>query len=373
MDILFYTNIPTPYRTYFYNKLFEHFPRFQVWYQRDNAPYRSWKLEDFKMMHPHFNGNGVYFKIRGFHFFSSIRLIVKLLSSRPKLIILGLGWNDIDALIIIFLKKVGVLKCQICFWSEANHLTLGAKNDYLLKRIIRAFIYNRLELHIRSGRMTEITLNKWGVKQQNFIRLPNCIDEGVFSKKHERKQDANSIVILIAARIIERLKGIINFLDAIPIEIYSKIVIKIAGDGEDMLLLRDYINNRKIFSSVVLLGEIQPEMLSSEMSRADIFCLPSFSDPSPLVITEALCAGLPLLISDQCGNHYESVRYGHNGRIFNPYNKLDILEALEYMICNRKRLIEMGANSRMIYYNEIAATKIINDFLTDISEKCDIK
>ncbi len=213
MDILFYTNIPTPYRTFFFNKLCKFIPNIEVWYQRGGVPYRPWSIVNLEMKHKYINGEGVYYKLRGFHFFTSLKLLRKLLTVRPKLIVLGLGWNDIDALIIIVFSKLGLIQSTICFWSEANYLTNGARNDNILKYIARRFVYNQLDVHVSSGEMTEITLNRWGVKKQTYIRLPNCIEEETFQNLETASGEPdNSIKILIAARIVEKLKGIINFL-----------------------------------------------------------------------------------------------------------------------------------------------------------------
>jgi glycosyltransferase involved in cell wall biosynthesis len=108
------------------------------------------------------------------------------------------------------------------------------------------------------------------------------------------------------------------------------------------------------------------------MEQADIFCLPSFSDPCPLVINEALCAGLPLLISDHCGNHYESVKNGINGIVFNPFDKLEIRTALEYMIKDHNNLKKMGRESKIIYHSKMSSDIIIRNLINDIKSITEI-
>jgi hypothetical protein len=69
-------------------------------------------------------------------------LIKKIIKAGDIELILALSWNDLDVLILSFLKKFGIIKAKLHFWSEANHLTNGARNDNSLKKIIRKFVYN---------------------------------------------------------------------------------------------------------------------------------------------------------------------------------------------------------------------------------------
>jgi galacturonosyltransferase len=59
---------------------------------------------------------------------------------------------------------------------------------------------------------------------------------------------------------------------------------------------------------------------------------PAQKDPSPLVVIEALNAGLPIAVSLQTGNCPEAVEDGRNGFIFNAYEDEDIARAFEKII-----------------------------------------
>ncbi len=50
---------------------------------------------------------------------------------------------------------------------------------------------------------------------------------------------------------------------------------------------------------VIIHGPITPEVVSGELSKHDLFFLPTFGENYGHVIMEALAAGLPILISDQ--------------------------------------------------------------------------
>lgn len=79
--------------------------------------------------------------------------------------------------------------------------------------------------------------------------------------------------------------------------------------------------------------------------RADIFCLPTRGDCTPVVLGEAMAAGLPV-ITTTVGSNAETVRDGVDGVLL-PDGELGTLVAtLSSMIENPGRREEMGRNAR---------------------------
>lgn len=91
------------------------------------------------------------------------------------------------------------------------------------------------------------------------------------------------------------------------------------------------------------LGFIKQESLKDLYENAGCFILPSYEDHWPLVIHQATCAGLPLLISPYCGSHLEFFVNEKNGYFIDPNisgslaNKLFEIEGME-----ENKLREMG-------------------------------
>ena len=98
-------------------------------------------------------------------------------------------------------------------------------------------------------------------------------------------------------------------------------------------------------------------------NEANAFVLPSFSDPSPLSMVEALKTHLPILCSTHCGNHYEVVIEGENGYCFNPLDKNDIKDKFEAFLSKRDQWTQMGEISYRNYLNIFETNKVADNFI----------
>lgn len=82
--------------------------------------------------------------------------------------------------------------------------------------------------------------------------------------------------------------------------------------------------------------------LIEEMSRADLFALPSWSEAFGLVYLEALGAGTPVVMTRDCGAA-EHIEPGTHGWVVEPRCTDDLARALSKALCMpRSRLLEMG-------------------------------
>lgn len=85
------------------------------------------------------------------------------------------------------------------------------------------------------------------------------------------------------------------------------------------------------------------------ISQSGIFCLTSTKEPWGMVIQEFAAAGLPLLISSQCGAKYSFLADGKNGYLCDGTNPADIRRQLKKMIdLSPLELFDMGKYSHQI-------------------------
>ena len=152
---------------------------------------------------------------------------------------------------------------------------------------------------------------------------------------------------------------------ASQIEDFKKCNFFIAGDGPDKNKYEEFIK-RNNYNNINLMGNIDRNILLSYYKSCDVFVLPSFSDPNPLSVIEALFASKPMLLSNQCGNNYEAIDENSNGYVFNPYDTNDIKKKFNIMIENRKDFNSMGKKSFEIANSKFHPRKIVSSFLEEI-------
>jgi glycosyltransferase involved in cell wall biosynthesis len=216
-----------------------------------------------------------------------------------------------------------LIKSKVSFWTEANYLTKGARKHGSFKFLLRRFILNSADgYYFIPGEMSLITLKKWDINfADRYIMLPNLphksFDDNVSTWKGSSSKKP---VFTIVARLYENHKGIKNFMEKIGLLRLKGIILNIIGSGEDHLIYEKYITDNNLHENIYLLGSLSIDDILDKLKTSDVFLIPSFSDPSPLVLIEACKIGLPLLVSNCCGNHYECILDNKNGYLFDPYD-----------------------------------------------------
>ncbi|MEX0801657.1 MAG: glycosyltransferase family 4 protein [Dehalococcoidia bacterium] len=89
-----------------------------------------------------------------------------------------------------------------------------------------------------------------------------------------------------------------------------------------------------------------PELLSL-YEQADVFVLPTLGDCFPVVMGEAMAAGLPIVTTD-VGALPEAVADGRNGFVIPAGDDVALVSALDVLIRNRELRLDMGIAGRRI-------------------------
>jgi glycosyltransferase involved in cell wall biosynthesis len=285
-----------------------------------------------------------------YHIHINPRIILKMIRRRDAEFIIGGAWNDVDVLILVLLKRFGLIRNVFHFWTEANYLTSGSRRDNPVKRWVRKFVYNCSQgSQISSGKMTRLTFDKWGMPGKRFVDLPNTIEEERFSIGREEIEvrARNPLpVFFLPARLIERVKGIMNFLGAIGDDNLLRCVILVAGDGPDRGRIVSYIEANALGDHVKLLGHCNTKRVAELYRKANVFLL--------------------MLISDRCGNHYEAVEEGGNGYLFDPSDAESIRLAFESMLSRKNEWREMGEISGRRYQDFFEKDRVIRRFIREL-------
>lgn len=371
MRYLILQNTTAPYRTSLFNKLYSMGLDIKLFYMCELEKERSWKVDYNTFTFPYYIDRGIDIYKRGISNHWNPKLIRLMLREKESVMILGGSWNALDVIAICVLKRFGIVKQKIIFWSEANFLTLGARKKNKFRDWLRAFVYNSGDGSIIvPGMMAEISFEKWGINNKQFIRLPNVIEEETvnpllfLNRSFTPLSEAPHFVMPV--RLNERVKGIMNFFNAIGPENVKKAIFEILGDGDDEDLIRSYIKNNGYEGNIKLRGFCNMETVVSYYKKCDVILLPSLSDPSPLSLVEGCCARMPILASIRCGNHYETVNEGLNGYTFDPENYNNVKDTFETMMGRREEWKDMGEVSYELFESNFRQSVVLPRFVSQI-------
>jgi len=134
----------------------------------------------------------------------------------------------------------------------------------------------------------------------------------------------DSEVVIFSGRLIKRknVDLIINSLIG-----FKKVFLLIIGDGEEKIRLSDLARRKGIDFAITGFIEEQEELFKM-YNVGDVLILPSYNEPWGLVVNEAMAAGLPVIVSNECGCSLDLVRDGENGYILTDLENSETLRNL---------------------------------------------
>ena len=143
-----------------------------------------------------------------------------------------------------------------------------------------------------------------GASRENVHWVPNGYDENYFNiKDKEANSAADRKTILFVGHLI-KTKGIEELITAFARVAatgeYRDVILRLVGHGsaEDTDNLKAIIREHGIEKKVEILGQQTHFEVSALMKAADLFCLPSWREGWPTVISESLACGTPVVGTD---------------------------------------------------------------------------
>lgn len=157
--------------------------------------------------------------------------------------------------------------------------------------------------------------------------------------------DDDRYVVLFCGRLSEE-KGPFQLLKAYHRVNSRRKALIFVGDGQLKQALQNYVAANNV-ESVYFVGFQSRQEVSKYYAASDFLVLPSLRETWGIVVNEALCFGLPVIVSDQVGAGEDLVDHGNNGFIC-PVEDIDglagYIEQLGDLRAEERG--EMGARSK---------------------------
>jgi len=290
---------------------------------------------DYKKVSPYLPSDldGIKFIPRSSSSYSSIKTLINLLN--PKFIFVS-GWVDRVYLQLAFSARL---------WDIPVIVGLDNKWKGSLRQILFAGASKVLHRFFFSGAFVP------GKSQYQFARklgfIPDQIRKGAYTAdvscfQKERVYPPRKEILFIGrltpSKGIELLTSC--FLKLSNTRKFADWKLIVVGTGP----LQDSL---PISPRIVYKGFLNQQEIAMVAQKVSFFCLPSLAEPWGLVVHEMATAGIPLLLSNDCGSAEDFLVDGHNGFQIIPGNEQSLSLGLQKMMeLDNAQLVRMGERSR---------------------------
>lgn len=356
-NIVLLTNIPTPYRTTFYNELASNLEKkgfgFRVLYCATTEPRRHWKFQPDDVSYQYDFLPGISLNLKQSSFHINISVVARLRLLKPSLLILAGSWNmPTNLLALATAKQMGI---PILFWSEGHVDALRYRKGpvpWMRRNILRRFS----GFIVPNNRSGAFNRQEMGNPDIPLILVPNTVDSAQFRRPQDGGRTAareklnlpRETKIFLNVSYLEARKGVIELASAyrdLPEQVRQQSMLVFLGTGSLEKDIRAIADDLDGGGKIILPGHVDASQVPLWLHAADGFVLNTFIDPNPLTPIEASFASLPILLSQRAGNAKELIPDGKQGVLIDdPGSPSDALK--KFLSLSRGELAEMGAKAR---------------------------
>jgi glycosyltransferase involved in cell wall biosynthesis len=209
------------------------------------------------------------------------------------------------------------------------------------------------------------------VPRSRIACIPNGVDDRPFARARARlgaHPPGNARPRVLFVGLMHRDKGFRDVVDAIALVPGAEFVF--VGEwpsAAEETAVREIVRSRGVAERTEFAGVVTGEAKYDRFLSADIFVLPSYYEGQPVVVLEALAAGLPIVCTD-CGAMYLTVRDAWNGFFVPPSNPAALAARLNELVGNGELRRAMGARGRRMYEEEFTVTRFLERFTRAIRQ-----
>ena len=353
MSLVVLTNIPTPYRTAFFDALAEAAAcagkRFHVLYCAKTEPGRHWPYDPSKMRHAHTVLRGFHPCVAGTTAHLNPGILAELNLLKPDTLLIAGAWNT-PTMLVAGLNIYSPAPRRF-FWSE------GHADAVLHKSGLIAWLRRRVYRTFDGFAVPNAKSGEWALAQAGSARpvvtLPNAIEAAFFKRPSaEARAQARQKLglsekgrVLVQVSALTERKGVLPLAKAflgLPAADRAGAQLVFVGDGEQRSELERLAAESA--GAIRLLGQLPPEEVRQVLWAADAFVLNTRLDPNPLSAIEASAAGLPVVMSSAAGNISEIVESPDAGFVIvDPAKPTESLRAV--LAASDEQLAAMGSRA----------------------------
>lgn len=345
MKVLFFSNIPVPYRMDFFNELGK-YCKLTVLMETNAAKnlnahwLKSYKVINYTLIFLPKIGKTSSNRINyGYH---------KIIKKGDYDIIIVGSYYSLSAM--IFIEYLKLHRIPFILNSDGGFI----KSDSWIKYKIKKHFISSADAYLSTGKLTTQYLLHYGAKKKIYVypftsmRKSEICKSRLISYNRLNIKTQNNIhekhIILFVGQFIYR-KGIDILIKALNNIDLNKNDIGVYIIGGEQKEEYENIINKKNIKRVHFVPFKTKQKLAIFYQIADLFVLPTREDIWGLVINEAMSYGLPIITTDKCIAGTELVTNYENGIIVPSNSPQNLENAMNYILNNENIMHDMGNNS----------------------------
>lgn len=253
------------------------------------------------------------------------------------------------------------LSGSVLFMRCETHLQLERSTGRrLLRRVLMPAFYGLFDACLAIGTRNAEFYRHLGVSDEKIFLVPYAVEnsrfeEGAHLSGDDRarfRRDLNLPppevpVILFLSKLTGR-KRPLDLLQAfrrVRRSRQTRAALAFVGAGPEEERLKRYAVRHEV-PDVHFLGFRNQSELPAIYGISDVFVLPSQNEPWGLVVNEAMCAGLPIVVTEEVGAAADLVREGENGFSYPTGNVRVLADRLARLVSSpslRRRMGELSS------------------------------
>ncbi|SHG44419.1 colanic acid/amylovoran biosynthesis glycosyltransferase [Salegentibacter echinorum] len=195
-------------------------------------------------------------------------------------------------------------------------------------------------------------IEELGCPAQKLKTIPVGVDASFFNGEKKKNQIEESFQLISVGRL-DKVKGhkyaikVVKSLKAKGFPVHLSII----GEGEERLALKNLIKEFKLESEVSLIGKKSQAEVKDYLLSGNLYILAAVPvennrrETQGLATLEAQACGLPVVVFDSGGVKY-TLKDGETGFIVPEFDTDKMVEKIEMLFSNRKKLETMSANAK---------------------------
>ncbi len=271
-----------------------------------------------------------------------------------------------DSLLLILAK---FFKKYIIVHFHGGYFYNFYKNTNFFMQFLVRFTLKNVKKIVVLGECLKYNFEEF-IDKKNIYAVSNGVkdefrnfDYDILAKKN------NKFTILFLSNLTKN-KGIFHFLDlALELKIFEDINFVCAGEWHSDIEKKqalDFCKKNGLNERVSFSGRIDGECKRNLFLTSSLFYMPTLHEGQPLVILEAMSAGLPVIAFDR-GCIKETVKTDENGFVLSSETKIEEIKNLVLKFYNDRNFYnEFVKNSRTIYENNYTDEKFIDNLIKAI-------